>query len=487
MAEPRHAAVIGAGVGGLCAAIALAAHGLRVTVVEAASEPGGKAGTALLDGVEVDTGPSVLTLPDVFDGVLRLAGTTLADEIALLRPEPAFRYRWPDGTVLDVHVALEETLASVRAALGAEAEAELAAYLRYVGGIWEVAAPRFVRGEAPGPAAMLSWSALRDVARIDPLRTMGGAIRARVREPHLRDLLLRYATYAGSDPRRAPATLGCIAHVELALGGFGVEGGIAALVRALVRAADRLGVALRLGEPVRRVVVAGGRAVGLETGAGRLDADLVVSNAEVAHLRTALCGKPPGKPATSTSGWTGIVRAAAQPGRAAHTVLFPVDYAREFVDLFDHARVPLDPTVYVCAQRACHRRAGWPGEEPLFVMVNAPPGDAAPDADCSEVVLARLRAAGLAGDEARIVWSRTPGELAARFPGSGGALYGPAHDGPLGALTRPGNRVRGIAGLYVASGSAHPGGGLPLAALSGRAAVRAALQDAGISAEGWVR
>jgi 1-hydroxycarotenoid 3,4-desaturase len=478
----ERAVVIGAGIGGLSAAIALAAGGLQVTVVEAGPAPGGKAGTATIDGVEVDTGPSVLTMPDVFQDLLRLAGTTLDDEIQLLHPSPAFRYRWPDGATLDLHHALDDTLASVRAALGAAAEAELAAYLAYAGRIWDVAAPRFVRGPAPRVASMLSVGALRDVWRIDPLRSMAGAIRARVREPHLRDVLLRYATYAGSDPRRAPATLGCIAHVELALGGYGVAGGIAALVRALVRAAERLGVTVRLGEPVRGVIVRGGRACGVVTDRGALEAEVVVSNAEVAHLHGALLGRGEPPAPTSTSGWTAIVRAAGRDDRVAHTVLFPRDYEREFVDLFDARRVPEDPTVYVCAQRVCHRRDGWGAEEPLFVMVNAPPvGEAPEDAELAvrlgAQVLERLRGAGLADASARVVWSRTPAGLAEAFPGSRGALYGAAHDGPMAALRRPGNRVAGVAGLYVASGSAHPGGGLPLAALSGRAAAHAALED----------
>jgi 1-hydroxycarotenoid 3,4-desaturase len=429
--------------------------------------------------VEVDTGPSVLTMPDVFDDLFRLAGSSLADEVELVHPDPAFRYVWPDGAVLDLHVSLEQTLASVGAALGATAAQELSDFLAYAGRIWAAAEPRFVRGPAPSPWAMMSASAVRDVWSIDPLRSMGSAIAARVRDPHLRDVLLRYATYAGSDPRVAPATLGCIAHVELALGGYGVSGGIGALVAALVRAATRLGVEVRLGTPVRRVVVGDGRVTGVVTDQGELPASVVVSNAEFAHLHADLLARGPAPRPTSTSGWNAIVRGPVTP-RAAHTVLFPTDYPQEFVDLFDRARVPTDPTVYVCAQRASHHRAAWPdGTEPLFVMVNAPPTDRETDGwdALEQLVVARLAAAGLAAADAPVAWRRTPAGLAARFPGSLGALYGPAHDGMFAALRRPGNRVPGVRGLYVASGSAHPGGGLPLAALSGRAAVAAVLED----------
>lgn len=468
--------MIGAGVGGLAAAIDLAARGWRVTVLEAAAEPGGKAGTTVLDGVEVDTGPSVLTLPEVFDEILRLAGTSLPDEIELVRPSPAFRYVWPDGAVVDAHVDLDATLASVGAALGPAARDELAAFVAYAGRVWRVAERRFVRGRPPTWLDVVSPSAIVDLMAIDPLRSMAAAIRGRIREPHLRDLLLRYATYAGSDPRRAPATLNCIAHVELALGGFGVRGGIAALVRALVRAAESVGVEVRTGEPVVGVDVAAGRVLGARTARGPVGAEVVVCNADAAYVADLVPGLSRVAAPTSTSGWTAIVRAAIGP-RIAHTVLFPARYEDEFVDLFERRRVPEDPTVYACAQRVCHGRAAWPDGEPVFVMVNAPPDEAGDLAAMDGAVLARLRAAGLAADGDRVVWRRTPRELAARFPGSGGALYGAAHDGPMTSFRRAGNRVPGVRGLYLAGGSVHPGGGLPLAALSGRAAARAAWED----------
>lgn len=477
-------AVIGAGIGGLSAAIALASSGMSVTVLERASVVGGKAGTVEIDGVVCDTGPSVLTMPEVFDELFRMAGSSLADEVELVHPDPAARYLWPDGVSVDLHVHLPETLASVRQALGADAEAQLAAYMAYAANVWEAAEPRFVRGRAPSMWSFFSPGALRDLVAIDPLRSMDAAIRAKVREPHLRDVLLRFATYAGSDPRRAPATLSCIAHVELALGGFGVAGGIHALVGALARTAERLGVELQTGRAVRVVRVERGRVVGVDTDQGAFDAEVVVSNAETRHLLgTLLPGRSTPRPATSTSGWNAIVAATRTPGRAGHTVLFPNVYDHEFRDLFDRNLAPDEPAVYACAQGVTHANPGWEAQEPLFVMVNAPPLADGAEEDGERFrsleahVLERLSGSGLtaAGDPVR--WRRTPGGLAERFPGSGGALYGRAHDGPWAALSRPGNRVSGVRGLYVASGTAHPGGGLPLAALSGRAAAAAVQED----------
>jgi phytoene desaturase len=488
------AIVVGAGLGGLAAAIHLAAAGLSVDVLEAGERPGGKMGIAVIDGVEVDTGPSVLTLPETLDAVLRAAGTSLADEVALRAPEPAFRYLYPDGASVDVFAERARTLASVAATLGPAAGDELDAFLRYAERIWRAAAPHFVTGPAPSAASLVRGGlrSLGVLPRIDPLRTMWEAITARVRSPHLRWLLARYATYNGSDVRSAPATLNCIAHVELGTGGYGVEGGMYEVARALVRAAERRGVRIHCGTPVARILVEHGRAAGVETVAGGTRrAPLVVGNADAAHVFADLL--PPARTRRraaepSTSGWVGILRARRRHGadaRVAHTVAFPHRYLEEFGDLFDLRIPPADPTVYLCAQEACHGRAGWDDDEPVFVMANAPavPARGAPPPEAWErlrgTVLAHLAAAGLAAEGDALVWERTPGDLAASFPRSRGSLYGAASNSPLAAFRRPPNRVRGVRGLYLASGSAHPGGGVPLCLLSGRAAAAAALDDLG--------
>ena len=168
------AAVIGAGLGGLSAAISLAASGLDVSVFEAHDQAGGKAGSVVIDGVEVDTGPSVLTMPDVLDAVLQRAGRKLSDVLTLRDPRPSFRYRYPDGAVVDVFPTLEETADSIGRALGSEARAELVAFMAYAGRIWDAAAPHFVYGPAPTwlSTLTLGLTQMHRLARVDPLRTM---------------------------------------------------------------------------------------------------------------------------------------------------------------------------------------------------------------------------------------------------------------------------------------------------------------------------
>ncbi|MFK7985953.1 MAG: phytoene desaturase family protein [Sandaracinaceae bacterium] len=489
--------VIGAGMGGLASALALASHGHAVTVVEAESRAGGKAGVVKVDGVEMDTGPSLLTLAHVFDELFQMAGTSLRDEVGLRPLSPAFDYRWPDGTQLVTGHRYVETRAAVRDTFGSQAAEDLDGFARHAKQIWDAAWPTFVAAEAPRYSTLFKPSRWLSMSKIDPLRTMKDAIDGRIRSPHLRDVMYRYATYNGSDPRHSPATLCCIAHVDLEEGGYGVEGGIAALVAALVRVAERLGVMFRYDSRVVGIDVRGGRARGVELADGAmLSADAVVANADVAHVHRALLspsasskaglahGEPP-----SMSAWNAILKKHGDP-LAPHTVLFPRDYVQEFADIFDHGRAPSDPTVYLCAQGAAHQRAGWPDAEAVFLMANAPAepergtSDAASWDRMRETVLDKLRSAGLMQEGDELVWERTPIDLAARFPGSRGALYGAASTSRTAAFKRPANRVRGVPGLYLASGSAHPGGGMPLCALSGRAAATAIVEDLGGSMRG---
>lgn len=479
-------AVVGAGLGGLSAAIALAARGARVEVFDACSRAGGKAGVAEFDGVRFDTGPSLLTMPDVLDQVFARAGVDRAERVTLRRATPAFRYHYPDGTALDIGDTPDATLAEVERVLGGAAADELRRFLSYARTIWEASAPPFVYGAAPDASTLLRMDVrtLLDLRRIDALRTMSSALDRRIRSPHLRTLLSRFATYNGSDPRRAPATLHCIAWVELGLGGFGVEGGIFRMVDALTTLATELGVRFWFDTPVRELSVKGGRVREVVTDRGAHAFDAVIANADAANVlqtllpsshRRTLAGTP------STSGWNAVFR-ATRSERAGHSVWFDEPYDNEFVDLFDRERVPQTPTLYACAPEVAHGVPGWDDHEPLFVMVNAPPTDASGNEPTGvEGLRARvrerlLRVGAIASDD-QVVWERTPRGLAHTFPGSQGSIYGRSSNSRWSAFLRPANRSRRVSGLYFASGSAHPGGGMPLCLLSGLAAADALAAD----------
>jgi len=481
--------VIGAGLGGLSAAIHAAHRGAEVQVLEAGPAPGGKAGVVEVDGVEVDTGPSLLTMPEVFEELWAMAprpGTSRPE----LRPDGGhFLYRFHDGTQFQVHPDQERTLAEAEACFGPAGRAELASFLDYAAKIWSEAAPHFVLGQAPSMTSImkLGVSGLSAVRFIDPMRTMWAAIEKQVHDPRLRWVLSRYATYNGSDVRRAPATLNCIAHVEMGIGGLGVQGGVQAVVRSLVGLARDLGVVIEYERPARGLRRERDRVTGVETDDGPVEAEAVIANCDANHLRRWVDLPKAKGEVPSMSAVNLILKARRRPDRASHQVLFPEAYLQEFADIFDRDRPPENPTVYVCAPEKAHGRTGWPEHEPLFVMANAPAEPRGEKRDprihsaLEDRMMKRLTDMEMIDPQDTVVWRRTPSDLAARFPDTRGAIYGAASNGTWSAFQRPSNRVRNVRSLYLASGSAHPGGGMPLAVLSGREAVRCLWEDLGPS------
>ena len=372
-----------------------------------------------------------------------------------------------DGAELEIGNGLDGALDGVRAALGRKAADQLEGYLARARLAWEVAAPRFVFGEAPGLKSLTSASP-RELAVIRPFTTLWQTIEEAIDDPRLRAILARFATYAGSDVRRAPAVLSTIAWVELGLGGFGVRGGMYRLAERLVAAARGLGVEFRFSAPVKSILVERGAARGVRLRGGEaVHGAAVLCNAEPSLALGALLPRGLRREVAGERSWSGrcaVLRVPRQE-RAAHEVRFPAEYLREMEDL-SAGREPRDPALYLCAPRVAHAAAGFSDDsESLFAMTNAPAGS--PDAPWTRAV----------GEDARVIWERGPAALAREFPGSEGALYGLASHSWRSAFQRPRNRVAHVRGLYLAGGSAHPGAGLPLAASSGLRAAEALCAD----------
>ena len=527
----QRAVVIGGGLGGLSAAIRLSLSGFAVTLCEASKELGGKAGRVVVDGIEVDTGPSLVTLPRVFEELFQIAGWQLENELRLRPLSETFSYHWPDGMELRFHQDPSLRQFRIEKTLGNQAAKEMDDLLKVSEQIWQGASPHFLFAPKPTLRNLgnLSPWAFLSLPSIGAERSLANRLGTHLQNPYLHDIFMRFATYNGSDPRRTPSTFLCIAHVEmgeqkLGLGSYGIEGGIFEMVRALGKLAAHVGVDIRLGSTVDKVVTENEDVCGVMLRSGEyIDAQTVVSNADTHWLEEHLLREAnkkskkksesrfkasrsigtwrkfkqqtfAQKTEPSTSGWNAIVRTKRYSDRTPHTVLFPKDYEGEFRALFDECRVPDDPTIYICAPEKAHGRKGWADHEPLFVMVNTPPiVDSEENAErCSKAtpsnspeelgrlrsqVMKRLRDAKLIESDAEIVWERNPQELASRFPGSSGSLYGNASNSIWSAFARPDNRHPRYRGLYLASGSAHPGGGMPLAILSGKHAAEAAVKD----------
>ncbi|MCW2510328.1 MAG: Phytoene desaturase, partial [Modestobacter sp.] len=481
--------VIGAGLGGLAAAARLATAGHAVTVLEQAPRVGGKLGWFARDGHGFDTGPSLLTLPQVFEDLFAATGDPLDRVLDLQRLDPAVNYRFADGTTTAMPGRLDAIPARLDDDLGAGTGAQWAALLTRAEAMWRATEQPFLHSPLAG-AATLARLALQaaDLRTVAPGRTLRGLGRHYLTDPRLRMLLDRYATYSGSDPRRAPAALLTVPWAEQAFGSWYVRGGLRRLPAAVADRAVERGAVVRTGAAVTEVLVEGGRAAGVRLADGeRLPADVVVCNADAAALYGRLL--PPQAPVRrartalrrGTPSSSGVVLLLALRGRtrglAHHTVLFPADYDAEFDALFGRRgpkRPVEDPTVYISAPDDPATRPDQDSES-WFVLVNAPrhepdgglvwaePGLADSYADR---VLATMAARGL-DVRYRVRWrvDRTPADLERATASPGGSIYGTSSNGARAAVLRPGNAAP-LPGLFLVGGSAHPGGGLPLVTLS---------------------
>jgi phytoene desaturase len=483
--------VVGAGLGGLAAGARLAALGHRVTVLEQADHVGGKLGWFARDGHSFDTGPSLLTLPAIHRDLFAATGVRLEDELELVRLDPAGVVRFADGTQLTMPGRRAEVPAALDAALGNGAGAQWAALMDRAAEMWRVTEHPFLRSPLRGAATLAGLArSSRDVATVAPWQTLRGLGRRHLRSPHLRTLLDRYATYSGSDPRRAPAVLATVPYVEQEFGSWHVRGGLRLLALAVAdRARDR-GAVVRTGCRVRRILVTGRRASGVELADGEVvPADVVISGADAAALyrdllppspRTARVRRSLARGTPSLSGFVLLLALRGRtPGLSHHTVLFPEDYDSEFDAIFgrgshDRPRPVDDPTVYVSAPDDPALRPDDDSES-WFVLVNAPRHDPDGGTDWTapgladryaDQVLATMARRGLDVRD-RVRWRvvRTPADLERDTGSVGGSIYGTSSNGARAAFLRPGN-VSPVPGLFLVGGSSHPGGGLPLVALS---------------------
>lgn len=494
--------VIGAGMGGLAAAIRLAAAGLDVTVVEAAASPGGRMRTLPSAAGPVDAGPTVLTLRGVFDDLFAAAGARLDDHLRLI-PQPVLaRHWWPDGSRLDLYPDAEATAGAIADFAGAREADRFRAFHAATARLFDAFDGPVMRAPRP-EAAGIAAAALRNPALwpwLVPWATLAGRLAASFADPRLRQLFGRYATYVGGLPAQVPAVLALIWQAE-ARGVWAVAGGMHRLAAALAALAEGAGVRFGWSDAATVIEMAGGRVAGVRTASGaRHPADHVVFNGDPRALSAGLLG-PAARAALperrtrarslSAQVWSFAARAEGLP-LVHHNLFFADDADRDELAPLAAGRLPPAPTLYLCAEDRAEGTAPA-GAERFEIILNAPPLAAGrrtdPDqefAECLTRTFPRLARFGLRltprPEPAALT---TPAGFERLFPATAGAIYGQSPAGALSAFARPRARTA-VPGLWLAGGGAHPGAGVPMAALSGSHAA-AAILKARASTSRWRR
>ncbi|MFN3198120.1 MAG: 1-hydroxycarotenoid 3,4-desaturase CrtD [Bradymonadia bacterium] len=499
----RRAVIVGAGISGLSAALELARTGMQVTVLERGQAPGGKMrrlrphgpdGLPIAEGQGIDAGPTVLTMRWVFDELFERAGASFDERVPVRQAEILARHAWPEGSRLDLFADRQRSREAIGELAGPKAAAGFSAFCDYAARIYAEVEGPFIRAQRPTLTTVMAGRGVRGLAgltRIDSMRTVWKALGKFFPDPRLRQLFARYATYAGSSPFQAPATLNLIAHVEME-GVWYVEGGMYRLAEALATLIEAHGGEVRCDAEVAAIEVEQGRAVGVTLATGeRVQADVVVCNADAGALAAGAFGeatrkavKAPDRALRSQSAvtWATVSPAVGWP-LVRHNVCFGDDYPEEFKDVFTRRRTPQSPTVYICAQDRGARPVASGEAERMLILVNAPPDGDAPPAQYEEMIEAcetqmrqQLSRCGLEIELSPGTLRTDPRGFEALFPHTGGALYGLASHSWKTSFLRPPAWSK-VPGLYLTGGYAHPGAGVPMVALGGMLAAEKIAAD----------
>lgn len=507
--------VIGGGIGGLAAAIRLAVAGFGVTLLEKNPRVGGKLNIEEVPHphrlgqrpFRFDTGPSLMTMPAVFEDLFAAAGKRMEDRLSLMPLDPIARYSWPDGTIFEARANPEDRLSEVRAIAPGDADG----FLRLMDkgkAFWDLAAETFLhRGPqqlrkeiSRSPAKMLR--SLSIPFRIGMFQNFAKLVNRHVAHPKLRELFYQYATYSGASPFKAPATLAVIPHAEFAFGGWYPRGGMYRIAEELERLALDLGVRIHTNCPVWKIDIDGSGRRPQVTGAvclggERFAADAVVANCDVVYAYrhlidgshrpryddAALNALDPGGSAMALM--LGVD--GTYPQLAHHNKFMPMDFASDLRAMFELKALPDDPCIYVCASTRTDAGQAPDGCENLYVMASAPALDGKLDWNVeapryeARLIEQLEHRWGLRDLRRRIVVRKrlTPADLQSFFNANAGSIYGIGSNSRRAAFLRPPNRDEHIRGLYFAGGATHPGGGLPLVALSGKIVSELVREDLG--------
>ncbi len=481
MSQPT-AIVIGAGIGGLATAIRLRTQGWQVIVFEASAQPGGKIGELRMGAYRFDTGPSLFTLPSEVDELFRLAGKNPADHFRYRALPVVTKYFYEDGVVIpawwepekfaeEIEKTTADTAASVHKSLARSSE------------IYDITGHVFLERSLHKVSNYLRKQTLRSILRlprIDAFRTMHAANAKQFTDPRVVQLFDRYATYNGSDPYQAPATLNVIPHLEHNIGAFFPEGGMFSIARSLHELGKSIGVKYFFNTPVDRILLRGRRAMGVFAMEREWLAEAVVSNADIVPTYRRLLPqlKAPERTLSQPRSSSALIFYWAMnrtwPQTDTHNIFFSSDYPAEFDALWNKKTLADDLTVYLYVSSKAEAADAPEGCENWFVMVNAPANtgqdwDALiPEARTRSVEKLERMLGTPVESHIQAEQVLDPRSIEAKTSSYQGALYGNSSNNKFAAFLRHPNFKHSLPGLYFVGGSVHPGGGIPLCLLSAK-------------------
>ena len=480
----KTAIVIGAGIGGIAAALRLSKKGYQVTVFEANDYPGGKLSAFSLGDYRFDAGPSLFTMPQYVDELFELHDEKASDFFTYKKKKIACKYFWEDQIQITAYADPTLFLEEVKNKLGVETDV-LKKYLKRAKKKFDLTAPLFLEQSLHKLKGFLNVKTLRALVNLglyEINQNLHSVNVTQLKEPHLVQMYDRYATYNGSSPYQTPGIMTLVQHLEQEYGTFVPDGGMEQITQSLFELAKRKGITFHLGEKVNQIIVKKGKATGVKTKNQTLMAEIVLSNMDVFPTYKNLLKdiKPPKRilnqerSSSAVIFYWGINRIFDQLD--LHNIFFSQDYKSEFEAIFNLKEPTDDFTVYVNITSKDVPSDAPKGGENWFVMINTP-ADCGQDWDqiknkLKEKTIAKLNRI-LKVDLSRLIQEEevlTPPMIEQKTSSHLGALYGSSSNDRMAAFLRHPNFSSKIKNLYFCGGSVHPGGGIPLCLLSAKIA-----------------
>jgi phytoene desaturase len=465
----RKFVIVGAGLGGLAAALRLAHRGEEVVVLEKTDQVGGRNRPEVAGQCKFDAGPTLVMMLEPFYGLFSDVGEDLSEHLTLKKCDPSYRVFYADGSRLDATTEVDRMALQIES-LGAGPDIDgFRRLLEDLNRLYADAIPHFVRKNFTSPIDFFGPRQLGLVARHRMLANLAKRVERYVRDPRLRMLFSFQAMYLGLSPFEAPWVYAVLTHMEYGEGIWYPQGGVAEISAAIARLAERKGAKIRLGAEVERIE---GKTVQLKSGEA-VSGDAVICNADLPYAERALLGRPPkrGRRYSCSAFVMAIDYAGELPDLLHHNVFFGSDFPRNLEQIFTRRELPDDPAFYAAISARSDSDQSRPGHENLYILVPCPnldrPWTSSDACELRRRAFRRLqKEVGFQHDRVAAMTCRSPADWASELNLERGAAFGLSHHFGQSAFFRPPNKDRLNSALYYVGASTIPGNGMPMVLIS---------------------
>lgn len=479
----KSAIIIGSGFGGLGTANILAKAGYNVTVLEKNDKVGGRANIFSDAGYTFDMGPSWYLMPDVFEHFFKLLGEDVNDHLDLVKLGPSYRifFKDTDREPVDIYSDLERDIPTLEA-LEPGAGDQLREYLRRAEEQYEIAYDRFMFKNYSSVFDFLNWEVMTEGRKLAVFEKMDKYVKRYFKTPELQKIMQYTLVFLGSSPYNTPALYNIMSHIDFNMGVYYPQGGLYEIVKALKNIAEKNGAEFLVNAPVKKIITEGGKATGVELEDGTImNADMVISNADIEHTEMQLLEEK--DRSYGKKYWDKKVLAPSAlimylgvdgeiPNLTHHNLIFSKDWEKNFAEIFDDAKWPSDPSLYICNPSKTDPSVAPVGKENLFVLVPIAAGLEYTQEDLERYADKTLETMEKECDipdlrkrvEVRHLFSVK--DFQEKYNSFKGSALGLAHTLGQTAAFRPDTVSKKVDNLYYVGGNTNPGIGMPICLIS---------------------